>query len=49
MKAEKKQKKITEACSPQDTYLFEVSWEVCNQEGGIYTVLRSKVPSVIQR
>ena len=26
--------------------LFEVSWEVCNQMGGIYTVLRSKMPSV---
>jgi len=49
MKEEKKQKKITEACSPENTYLFEVSWEVCNQEGGIYTVLRSKVPSVIRR
>ncbi len=28
--------------------LFEVSWEVCNQVGGIYTVLRSKVPAVMQ-
>ena len=26
--------------------LFEISWEVCNQMGGIYTVLRSKMPSV---
>jgi len=24
--------------------LFEVSWEVCSQAGGIYTVLRSKAP-----
>lgn len=24
--------------------LVEVSWEVCNQVGGIYTVIRSKVP-----
>ena len=22
--------------------LFEVAWEVCNQVGGIYTVIRSK-------
>ncbi len=29
--------------------LFEVAWEVCNQVGGIYTVIRSKVPSVIQK
>ncbi len=27
--------------------LVEVAWEVCNQIGGIYTVLRSKVPSMI--
>ncbi len=26
--------------------LCEVAWEVCNQVGGIYTVLRSKVPSM---
>jgi len=24
--------------------LFEVSWEVCNKVGGIYTVIRSKIP-----
>jgi glycogen phosphorylase/synthase len=27
-------------------YLFEVSWEVCNKVGGIYTVLASKYTSV---
>ncbi|MCC6580720.1 MAG: glycogen/starch synthase [Phycisphaeraceae bacterium] len=27
--------------------LLEVAWEVCNQLGGIYTVLRSKVPSMV--
>ncbi len=27
----------------QNAMLFEVAWEVCNQVGGIYTVLRSKV------
>lgn len=26
----------------RNTLLFEVAWEVCNQVGGIYTVLRSK-------
>lgn len=26
--------------------LFEVSWEVCNKVGGIYTVVQSKVPFV---
>ncbi len=29
--------------------LLEASWEVCNQLGGIYTVLRSKVPSMVSR
>jgi len=29
--------------------LFEVSWEVCCQTGGIYTVLRSKAPSMVAR
>jgi glycogen synthase len=29
--------------------LFEIAWEVCNQVGGIYTVIRSKVLSVIQK
>ncbi|NOY36157.1 MAG: alpha-glucan family phosphorylase [Chlorobi bacterium] len=29
--------------------LFEVSWEVCNKVGGIYTVLSTKVPSMVSR
>lgn len=28
--------------------LMEVAWEVCNQVGGIYTVIRSKVPAAVQ-
>jgi len=32
-----------------NTFLFETAWEVCNQVGGIYTVIRSKVPSVVKR
>ena len=28
--------------------LFEIAWEVCNQVGGIYTVIRSKVPSMVE-
>ncbi len=27
--------------------LFELAWEVCNQVGGIYTVIRSKVPAMV--
>lgn len=30
-----------------DSCLFEVAWEVCNQVGGIYTVIQSKVNSVL--
>jgi len=30
-----------------DTLLIEVAWEVCNQVGGIYTVIRSKVPATM--
>ncbi|HEY0652851.1 MAG TPA: glycosyltransferase [Chryseosolibacter sp.] len=28
---------------------MEVAWEVCNQVGGIYTVIRSKVPAVMEQ
>lgn len=30
------------------TNVVEVSWEVCNQVGGIYTVIRSKVPCAME-
>jgi len=30
-----------------DALLVEVAWEVCNQVGGIYTVIRSKVPATV--
>ncbi len=30
----------------KSTRLFEIAWEVCNQVGGIYTVIRSKVPDM---
>jgi len=33
----------------EKSLIFETAWEVCNQVGGIYTVIRSKVPSMIQR
>jgi len=28
-------------------FLFEVSWEVCNKVGGIHTVLKSKIPQMM--
>ncbi|MBI1192712.1 MAG: glycosyltransferase [Bacteroidetes bacterium] len=33
----------------QNARLLEVSWEVCNQLGGIYTVIRSKVQAMVER
>ena len=35
-------------CRDPEGYLFEVAWEVCQQLGGIYTVIRSKIPSMIE-
>jgi glycogen synthase len=34
---------------PEDALLFEISWEVCNQVGGIYQVVRSKAPLMVHR
>ncbi len=31
----------------EQTLLTEIAWEACNQVGGIYTVLRSKVPTMV--
>ena len=35
--------------SPENTVLFEIAWEVCHKVGGIYTVLRSKAPTMVER
>lgn len=40
---------VKESNVPNNAFLFEIAWEVCNQVGGIYTVIRSKVPSVISK
>ena len=32
----------------QPDYLFEVSWEICNKVGGIYTVISTKSPGIQQ-
>ena len=29
--------------------LVEIAWETCNQVGGIYTVIRTKVPSMVEK
>src|SRR5690554_1606509 len=31
----------------KDPLIIECAWEVCNQVGGIYTVIRSKVPAAV--
>ncbi len=41
-------KKRKSAPSVDDAFLCEVAWEVCNQLGGIYTVLRSKAPAMVE-
>ncbi len=33
----------------ENTLLSEIAWEACNQVGGIYTVLRSKVPTMVEK
>jgi glycogen(starch) synthase len=35
--------------APPGAVLMEVSWEVCNQMGGIYQVIRSKAPRMVSR
>jgi glycogen synthase len=41
----KQSKKIAK---PANALLVEVAWEVCNQVGGIYTVIRSKAPAMME-
>ncbi|MCH2215468.1 MAG: glycosyltransferase [Flavobacteriales bacterium] len=33
----------------KDPLVIECAWEVCNQVGGIYTVIRSKLPAAVRR
>jgi len=47
--SEKDAKAPAETGSSVEPMLMEIAWEVANQIGGIYTVLRSKVPSMISR
>ncbi|WKZ60114.1 MAG: glycosyltransferase [Cyclobacteriaceae bacterium] len=42
-----KRKQAETSDFPKATVL-EVAWEVCNQVGGIYTVIRSKVPAMME-
>lgn len=42
-------KKKVKKFNTKNKKLVEVAWEVCNQVGGIYTVIRSKVPVMIEK
>lgn len=42
-------KKKFKKFSTKGRHLAEVAWEVCNQVGGIYTVIRSKVPVMVNK
>ncbi len=44
-----KRKEMLSEVSAENTLLCEAAWEVCNQVGGIYTVIRSKVPSMVKK
>lgn len=35
--------------NPHKSLIIECAWEVCNQVGGIYTVIRSKVPAMVEK
>lgn len=39
---------VPEILKPRPRLLIETAWEVCNQVGGIYTVIRSKVPAAVE-
>src|SRR3990167_6406733 len=39
--------KAYKSIKPKGDMLFEVSWEVCNKVGGIYTVLTTKAREVV--
>ncbi|MFY0627866.1 MAG: glycosyltransferase [Reichenbachiella sp.] len=42
-------RKKTKKFTTKKKFLAEIAWEVCNQVGGIYTVIRSKVPTMVNR
>jgi glycogen(starch) synthase len=42
-------KKMDDDQSARGQYLIEVAWEVCNQVGGIHTVIKSKIPAMKER
>lgn len=43
------QRAIENSTQFPEACIVEVAWEVCNQVGGIYTVIRSKAPAMVER
>jgi len=41
--------RMSQTKHPQSSFLFEVAWEVCSQIGGIYTVIKTKAPNMVER
>ncbi|MBI3220396.1 MAG: glycogen/starch synthase [Bacteroidetes bacterium] len=41
-------KRVKPKANLRTNLLIEVAWEVCNQVGGIYTVIRSKAPAMME-
>ncbi len=33
---------------PKADFIFEISWEICNQVGGIHTVITTKMPQMVE-
>ncbi len=44
----RKAQQVSTLTGRSDVYLCEAAWEVCNQVGGIYTVVRSKSPYLVE-
>lgn len=40
---------MSSADQPKATMLFEIAWETCSQIGGIYTVIKTKAPNMVER
>jgi len=40
---------MSEESHQQKSLLIEVAWEVCSQIGGIYTVIKTKAPNMVER
>lgn len=38
-----------QSATQKQKILIEIAWETCNQVGGIYTVIRTKVPSMVEK